>query len=210
MYPTRYASFLKRLVAHILDVLIAALLAGMLAIPLGLLLFHGHIFNLAGIFDCGQLNCDLDLESDFGGILESWLGSINYSLIAGWLMLYSVFYWLYFALFESSARQATPGKMMLGIFVTDLSGARISFLRALGRTLAKILSKLFCYLGYILAGVSSRSQALHDLLVGTLVLEPAYPAPPVSPYVPDPSAQPSDQPGGPAPQEKAAEPTKDK
>ena len=205
MYPTRYASFLKRLVAHIIDVLIAGLLAGMVAIPLGLLLLKGRIFQGGNILD----RLDLSPDMDPGAIIESLLGAINISLIVEWFLFYSIFYWLYFSLFESSARQATPGKMMLGIFVTDLSGGRISFLRALGRTLAKILSKLFCYLGYILAGVSSRSQGLHDMLAGTLVLEPEYPAPAASIYVPSPEPQPPVQPGGGNPEGKPAGPKKD-
>ena len=49
-------------------------------------------------------------------------------------------WWLYYALMESSQKQATLGKMALGIKVTDQHGARISFGRATGRLLAKILS----------------------------------------------------------------------
>jgi len=50
----------------------------------------------------------------------------------------------------------------------------ISFPRALGRTLAKVLSKALCYIGYIVALFTARNQALHDLLADTLVLEPDY------------------------------------
>lgn len=78
--------------------------------------------------------------------------------------------WLYFALFESGARQATPGKMALGIKVVDESGRRITFGRASGRYFGKILSGLILNLGYLMAGWTSRKQALHDLLAGTLVV----------------------------------------
>ena len=44
-----------------------------------------------------------------------------------------VFNWLYFACFESSSWQATPGKRLLGLRVADLTGARIGFGRATGR-----------------------------------------------------------------------------
>ena len=51
---------------------------------------------------------------------------------------------LYFAIMESSSRQATLGKMVLGIVVTDMDGKRISFGRALGRNLGKIVSQIIC------------------------------------------------------------------
>lgn len=79
--------------------------------------------------------------------------------------------WLYFAGMESSSRQATIGKSVLGIYVTDLNGNRISFLRATGRYLGKILSALILMIGYIMAAFTARKQALHDMLAGTLVLD---------------------------------------
>ena len=78
--------------------------------------------------------------------------------------------WLYFAGLESSARQATVGKMALGIRVTDLDGGRIGFVRATCRLLAKIISGLILYIGFIMAGFTARKQALHDMICGTLVV----------------------------------------
>ena len=72
---------------------------------------------------------------------------------------------------ESSANQATVGKMALGIQVTDLQGNRISFGRALGRTLAKILSGLILLIGYIMAAFTEKKQGLHDMIAGTLVVK---------------------------------------
>jgi len=81
---------------------------------------------------------------------------------------------LYFALFESSPKQATPGKMLVGIRVTALDAtSKVSFLRALGRTLAKYLSTLIILIGYLMAAFTSRKQALHDMLAGTLVVRDA-------------------------------------
>ena len=48
--------------------------------------------------------------------------------------------WLYYAVFESSEKQATLGKMALGIKVTGYDGGRISFGKATGRYFAKIIS----------------------------------------------------------------------
>jgi uncharacterized RDD family membrane protein YckC len=90
---------------------------------------------------------------------EAWFQAFN-----------TVAAWLYFALMESSSRQATLGKMLVGIFVTDLNGERISFGRATGRFFAKILSALTCYIGFLMAGCTERKQALHDMIAGTLVV----------------------------------------
>lgn len=78
--------------------------------------------------------------------------------------------WLYFAIMESSERQATFGKQVLGIRVTDLDGERISFARASGRHFAKILSFLTLLIGFIMAGFTARKQGLHDMIAGTVVV----------------------------------------
>jgi uncharacterized RDD family membrane protein YckC len=96
--------------------------------------------------------------------------------------------WLYFALQESSAQQATLGKRALGIKVTDDSGRRIGFGRATGRFFGKILSGLIFAIGFMLAGWTARKQALHDMLAGTLVVfrdvQPGHPLPTVRPPMP--------------------------
>ena len=77
--------------------------------------------------------------------------------------------WLYSALMESSANQATLGKMALGLVVTDEMGNRISFGRATGRYLAKFVSAFILMIGFIMVGFTERKQGLHDMIAGTLV-----------------------------------------
>jgi len=77
----------------------------------------------------------------------------------------------YSVLSESSALQGTLGKRALGLRVTDLNGRRIRFGRAVGRYLAHILSTWLWFAGFIMAAFTSRRQALHDILAGTLVVE---------------------------------------
>ncbi len=79
--------------------------------------------------------------------------------------------WGYFGAWESSRLQATPGKLALGMRVVDLHGERVSLSRALLRNLAKLISNLTCLIGYVMAGVTSRKQGLHDLIAGCLVIE---------------------------------------
>jgi len=90
--------------------------------------------------------------------------------VAGVAAILGCVWWLYYAGFESSPWQASPGKRLIGIRVTDSSGARIRFGRASARLFAKLLSGLVFCLGFVLAAFTARKQALHDLLAGTLVV----------------------------------------
>jgi len=78
--------------------------------------------------------------------------------------------WLYYTLLESSSVQATIGKMVLGIIVTDLNGNRISFARANARYWSRIISALILWIGFIMAGFTKKKQALHDIIAETLVI----------------------------------------
>lgn len=106
--------------------------------------------------------------------------------------------WIYYAFCESSAWQATPGKLALGLRVTDEYGRRIGFGRATGRFFGKFVSGLILDIGYMLAGWTARKQALHDAMAGCCVVrkhglaawqleqasEPAREEPPQASYVP--------------------------
>jgi len=78
--------------------------------------------------------------------------------------------WLYAAWYESSRDQATIGKRWMRLKVVDEENERISFARATGRYLAKYISALPCFLGFLMALFSSRGRALHDRLAGTRVV----------------------------------------
>jgi uncharacterized RDD family membrane protein YckC len=79
--------------------------------------------------------------------------------------------WLYFAAMEASAWQATLGKWVVGVRVTTLDGQRIGFGQATARLLAKFgLSLPPLGLGFVLAGVDARKQAVHDKVAGTVVV----------------------------------------
>ncbi len=78
---------------------------------------------------------------------------------------------LYWPVMESSARQATFGKQLLGLQVTTLDGDQTSFLRALGRNLAKFLSALPLCLGFVMAAFTGRKQCLHDMVASCVVVQ---------------------------------------
>lgn len=81
-----------------------------------------------------------------------------------------ILHWLYFALLESSSKQATLGKMAIGIIVTDLNNNRISFGKATIRHFSKILSLVIFFIGFFMAGFTKKKQALHDIIADTLVV----------------------------------------
>jgi len=76
----------------------------------------------------------------------------------------------YGAIMESGAQQATLGKIVLDVRVTDLKGSRMSFGRAFARSFAKLICPLTFGTGFMLALFTARRQALHDLIARSLVI----------------------------------------
>jgi uncharacterized RDD family membrane protein YckC len=79
--------------------------------------------------------------------------------------------WGYFAIAESSQKQATIGKRVLGIIVTDLEGNQISLMNATRRFWVKVIS------GFLFAAFIMKKRALHDEFAGSLVINKAALAP---------------------------------
>lgn len=152
-----YAGFWKRVGAYILDSIL-------LYIPLRLV---GIPFGLSAAEDAMQKSL-LGVSSDPQAMLQIYEGF--YHDMRLYFLLTTLLTWLYFAFCESSAWQATIGKLALGIRVTDLQGARISFPRALGRYAGKYLSALILCIGFLMVAFTRRKQGLHDMLANTLVL----------------------------------------
>jgi uncharacterized RDD family membrane protein YckC len=83
---------------------------------------------------------------------------------------WAVVVWSYCAVMESSSWQATIGKKVLRLYVTDVEGCRLTFRRAAGRNLAKYLSSATAGVGYLMCGFTHKKQALHDMVARCLVL----------------------------------------
>ncbi len=147
--PARaYAGFWVRLAAYFLDSIIVSLGMVILGAPIVLLLGFPAIRE--GTHPAG---------------LQPFI--VLSVLLATVVMTALV--WLYFTLAESSGWQATLGKKMLNLAVTDLAGARIGFGRANARYWSKILSGIL-YIGFIMIAFTDKKQGLHDLIAGTLVV----------------------------------------
>ena len=94
-----------------------------------------------------------------------------YLTYAIWLNIVAALaHWIYHTAFESSSKQATPGKMALGIKVTDLNGRRIGFGKATGRYFGRLLSMTILFIGYIMIAFTEKKQGLHDKMAGCLVV----------------------------------------
>lgn len=143
-----YAGFWWRFLAALLD---------------GVILYMGNLFfSLLNLMATGA--------PIFGQSARPTGAQIAGTFAAGLATM--VLHWLYYAGFESSPSQATPGKRICGLRVSDLHGQRISFGRASGRWFASALSILTIYIGFMMAGWTQRKQALHDLVADTLVVRP--------------------------------------
>lgn len=100
-------------------------------------------------------------------ILASFAGDMGAMAAGGIIVLANLLYWV---VMHASQRQATFGKAMVGIIVTDKDGNSISMLRSLGRELAKLISMLPMGIGFLIAAFTGKKQALHDLIASTLVV----------------------------------------
>jgi uncharacterized RDD family membrane protein YckC len=141
-----YAGFWMRFLAAIID----GVLVQVVVMPVSFMLGAG--VGLAGAAVS---------MPDMGRQIVAMIGGMALGLVVGWL---------YEAIMESSEKQATFGKILLGLTVTDEAGRRISFARASGRHFAKYISGLTLLIGYIMAGFTEKKQALHDMIAGTLVM----------------------------------------
>jgi uncharacterized RDD family membrane protein YckC len=155
--PQPYAGFWKRVVAYIVDAFI-------LWIP------NLIITNLLGVTaaQMAMMHAIENANNDPAVIMAAY--GVFWSAMLPALGVQTLVTWAYFALCESSAMQATPGKLAMGIRVTDDEGRRISFLRATGRHFGKIISTFTLFIGFMMAGWTERKQALHDMMASTLVV----------------------------------------
>jgi uncharacterized RDD family membrane protein YckC len=150
-----YAGFWLRVLAYLIDSAVIGIGFVVILIPLIFLTGLGDLLS--------RFHPDEDMN-DFGLFLI-----VAMVFLATTVAL--VLTWLYHAFMESSAWQATLGKKLLGLVVTDMAGKRVSFGRSTGRHFAKIITNMVPLLiGYFMAAFTEKKQALHDMIAGCLVL----------------------------------------
>ncbi len=152
----QYGGFWLRFLAYLIDGAVIAIGVCVVAIPLFILTGLGAYLS--------EIHPDEDWNNTgIGAIIAVFFLFATASLVATWL---------YHALMECSEWQATVGKKLLGLVVTDMEGRRVSFGRATGRHFAKIVTNMVpAFIGYIMAGFTDKKQALHDMIAGCLILQ---------------------------------------
>ena len=118
------------------------------------------VLLIPGLLISFLLEATMHAENEFQKVLLN-ITDISYT---------TILWWIYCAVLQSSAWQATVGKKAVGLKVVDENGNRISFGRATGRYFASYISALILCIGYMMVGWTSRKQGLHDMIAGTLVV----------------------------------------
>jgi uncharacterized RDD family membrane protein YckC len=153
-----YAGLGRRLIAFIIDIILILLFdlvaAGVFNLFRG---FQNLYYYMQGVSPA-----DLTTEGTTAALFGSILAAYGLTLI--------VVPWLYYAGFESSRSQATPGKVLMNLVVTDLQGNKPTFARTSLRFFWKYISALIIFIGFIMIGFTEKHQGLHDRLSGCLVL----------------------------------------
>ena len=143
----QYAGFWKRLAAFLIDGLLLAVAWFVMFVTIGV------VYDLT----TGQRSDDW---SDSAAHVMQYLAWAATAILG----------WLYYAAMESSAKQATLGKMALGTVVTDVNDQRVSFGRATGRYFGKIVSQIVLFIGYFMIAFTPKKQGLHDIMADCLVV----------------------------------------
>ena len=147
-----YATFWKRTAAYLIDFIIYGIASSFIGNIVGLLVGIGM-----GVSAVGQQS-------------EPPLSAL-FVMIGIGVCVQIVCYIAYYVWPESSSWQATIGKKILGLKVTDLQGQRISFMRSLWRNIAMIVSTLILCIGYLMCFWTEKKQCLHDSLANCLVID---------------------------------------
>ncbi len=141
-----YAGFWLRVWAGLIDVILEAAVVAILTVIID------FILHQVG----GSLGIAPEAMKYATGIV-----SIGLLTIGGWL---------YCAFTESSRWQATLGKRLMGLQVTNGEGGRLSFGQASVRHFMKFLSLFTLAIGFMMAGWTKRRQALHDMPSDSIVV----------------------------------------
>lgn len=87
------------------------------------------------------------------------------------LILVPIFKFIACVILEGSRKQASVGKMLIGVKVTDEQGKPIGYGRAIARNLAKLIGVVTLGIGFLSGFFDRRQQCLHDKIAGTLVIK---------------------------------------
>lgn len=161
----QYGGFGRRLGAYIIDSIIVGIPIAIITIFIFFIAF-GTSETLVNMLMDPYADPDYMTDEQAIEFLFRYLGAIFATAIISFLGTY-----LYFVLFHISSWQATLGKKMLGLQVTDINGNKIGFGRATGRYFAMAFLSGILLIGYLMAAFTEKKQSLHDLIAGTVVVK---------------------------------------
>ena len=91
-------------------------------------------------------------------------------ILGSGLLLMPILKFVYQITLENK-QQATIGKKLMNIRVTNMNGLKPEFSEILIRNLAKILSTATFFFGYFYLFLNKKQQTLHDLMANTIVIK---------------------------------------
>jgi len=157
----RHAGFWFRFAATILDLLFLAVAVAVFVSFYSI--FTGHSLDFLNLHP--------------GETPSEVLQALGASFVHVLLLVFILGSWLYFALSESSSSQATLGKRIFGLQVTDRESHRLSFAHATlrfctGRLLAHIpvIGTYYFIADCLFAALPPQKQAVHDRIANAFVL----------------------------------------
>lgn len=153
-----HAGLWKRFAASVIDSVVTTVLSYAILIPLMLVGF-------GSVGAMGAMGGDDPLATGAGMAVVLLMYPIMFTVPS-----------IYFGWMHSSSMQASLGKMAIGIKVVRGDGTRVSFWRAFLRSLFYVVfSAVTCGLGVLISGLmaalTERKQALHDMVCDTLVVD---------------------------------------
>ncbi len=149
-FTFRYGSLWRRAAALLIDLLLLSVMGFVLLDPFLVHLGHQTVY-------AATLRIPISVD-----IMRGY---------SEWLIVMLIISWLYFAMMESSRKQGTIGKRLLGLMVFTSGEERVDFWHATTRFWIKLLTIGTGLFGFILAFWDSRSRTLHDRVAMTIVLQ---------------------------------------
>jgi uncharacterized RDD family membrane protein YckC len=167
-YTSSPAGFWKRYVAYFIDIVILYIAVEILSAIYFSFQAHSEMETLTQLYN-SLIAGSASGEPPDPYVLLQQLETVLMPALIFSSATYFILGGIYFSVMESSRHQATVGKRMLGIKVTNAQGAPIALPQSLARYCAASLSWLTMNLGHALAAWTPQRRALHDYVASTRV-----------------------------------------
>jgi len=183
-YTPSPAGFWKRYVAYFVDIVILYIAVEVLSTIYFSFQAQSEMETLMQLYNSLKAGSATGEQPD-PYVLMQQLENILVPALIFSTAVYFILGGIYFSVMESSRHQATIGKRMLGIKVTNAKGEPIKLPQSIGRYCAASLSWITLNLGHALAAWTPERRALHDYIASTRVenVDPKNPGMPLWAWV---------------------------